>query len=265
MKGIIFDIKRFAVHDGPGIRTTVFFKGCPLRCGWCHNPESIERDPECFRKTFRLNGHEFSENETIGYEISSRDLLAELRKEQIFMDESGGGITFSGGEPLFQDVFLLEMLKLCKTAGLHTAVDTSFFSAWEVISQVIKWTDLFLIDLKLMDNQAHEQYTGVSNKLILENIRKLAGLHHPFRIRIPVIPGITERKGNIRQAILFLKELEGPVPAIDLLPFHNSARQKYKRMHLNNPFEDVVSMKKEELAEIKDQFETARFIVKIGG
>jgi pyruvate formate lyase activating enzyme len=265
MNGIIFDIKRFAVHDGPGIRTTVFFKGCPLRCRWCHNPESIEQHTECIQKIFRLNDREFSENETVGYEITPQDLLTELQKEQLFMDESGGGVTFSGGEPLLQPVFLLEMLRLCKIAGMHTAVDTSFFSPWEVVSGIAEATDLFLIDLKMVDNREHKKYTGASNKLILENIRKLARLRHAFRIRVPMIPGITTTGKNITRCIAFLKELDGPVEAIDLLPFHNSAKQKYKRMLLENLFEGMASMKKEELSDIKDQFEAAGFTVKIGG
>lgn len=265
MDGIIFDIKRFAVHDGPGIRTTVFFKGCPLQCKWCHNPESIQSAPECYRKIFRLNGHEFTEDETVGYAISSRNLFAELQKEQIFMDESRGGITFSGGEPLFQPSFLTEMLALCRMAGWHTAVDTSFFSSWETIRQVARYTDLFLIDLKLMDDREHEKQTGVSNRIILENIRKLAGLHRTFRIRIPMIPGITATDENIRESIGFLKELDGPVEAVDLLPFHNSAKHKYKRMLLGNHFEYVPSMQKEELTGFKNQFESAGLTVKIGG
>jgi len=265
MDGIIFDIKRFAVHDGPGIRTTVFFKGCPLHCRWCHNPESIAPQPECFRKVFRLNDHEFTENEMIGYTITSQDLFAELQKEQIFMDESGGGITFSGGEPLYQPAFLLEMLQLCRAAGIHTAIDTSFFSSWQVISQMIEFTDLFLIDLKLMDNREHEKQTGVPNKLIVENIRKLADMHRPFRIRIPMIPGITATKENVEESISFLKELEKPAVAIDLLPFHNSAKHKYKRMLLGNHFEYAPSMTKDEAAGFKSQFESAGFTVKIGG
>ncbi len=265
MKGIIFDIKRFAVHDGPGIRTTVFFKGCPLRCRWCHNPESLDPNPECFRKTFRLNGRDFFENEAIGYEMTPHDLLAEIQKEQVFMDESGGGVTFSGGEPLMQPGFLLETLKQCQAAGLQTAVDTSFLSPWSVILQVAELTDLFLIDLKVMDNLEHEKQTGLPNKLILENIRKLAGLHHPFRIRIPMIPGITNTRDNISQSISFLRSLNSPAGAIDLLPFHNTAKQKYKRMMLSNSFEHVPSMKKEELYDIEKQFEEAGFAVKIGG
>ena len=265
MKGIIFDIKRFSVHDGPGIRTTVFMKGCPLHCWWCHNPESISMDPVCVRKTTKLNGREFTEEETIGYETTPDNLLKELRKEQIFMEESGGGVTFSGGEPLLQYRFLMEILKGCKDHGLHTAIDTTAYSAWEVIRRVADLAGLFLIDLKLMNDRDHQKYTGVSNLTILENIRKLDQLHKQVRIRIPVIPEITATPENIRNSISFLQELNGPVEAVDLLPFHNMAKQKYHRFHLENQLGHKHSMNKEDLSDMKAQFEAAGFNVKIGG
>ena len=263
--GTIFDIKRFAVHDGPGIRTTVFFKGCPLNCQWCHNPESIDRNPVCIQKISKLNGREFVNDEIIGYEISPERLFDELKKEQVFMEESSGGVTFSGGEPLLQHEFLLEMLQLCKSQGMHTAVDTTLFSSWEIIARMAEATDLFLVDLKLMDDQMHQLYTGVSNEIILKNIRKLTSGNVPLRIRIPMIPEVTTTPENIAKSILFLSELKGRVEAIDLLPFHNTANEKYKRFHLDNRFAGRSSMKKEELTTIKNQFEAAGFTVQIGG
>lgn len=265
MKGTIFDIKRFAVHDGPGIRTTVFFKGCPLQCQWCHNPESIDRNPVCIRKTSMLNGREFSEDETIGYEISPEELFRELQKEQVFMDESGGGVTFSGGEPLMQHEFLFEMLRLCKQSGIHTAVDTTLFSSWGIVEKTADLTDLLLVDLKLMDDELHQRYTGVSNKVILSNIQQVAQTPVPMRIRIPMIPGVSVTPENIAQSIAFLSALNGSIEAVDLLPFHNTANEKYKRFHIENQFSDKHSMKKEELSPVKAQFETAGFSVKIGG
>ncbi len=265
MKGTIFDIKRFAVHDGPGIRTTVFFKGCPLQCQWCHNPESIDPIPVCIRKVSKLNGREFSEEETIGYQISPEDLLHELQKEQVFMEESSGGVTFSGGEPLMQHEFLFEMLQLCKSHGMHTTVDTTLFSGWEIINRLLTVTDLFLVDLKLMNDEEHKKYTGVSNKIILENIRKLASKGVSMRVRIPVIPGVTTSPENIKESIAFLSELNGRIEAVDLLPFHNTANEKYKRFHMENYFVNRHSMKKEELTTLKEQFEKAGFTVKIGG
>ena len=265
MKGIIFDIKRFAVHDGPGIRTTVFFKGCPLKCQWCHNPESIDHKPVCITKTSKLNGREFTSQEIIGYEISTEELLDELQKEQVFMEESSGGVTFSGGEPLLQHEFLFEVLHQCKLRGIHTAVDTTLFSSWDIISRIAQATDLFLVDLKLMNDAEHRKYTGVSNQIILRNIQKLASSGASIQIRIPVITEITTQPENIESSIVFLKQLNGPVKAIDLLPFHNTATEKYKRFQIPNPFSGMHSMQKEAVIPLKQEFEKAGFTVKIGG
>ncbi len=265
MNGIIFDIKRFAVHDGPGIRTTVFMKGCPLNCWWCHNPESISKDPVCVPKTVKLNGHSFTSEETVGYETSTGKLIQEILKEQVFMEESGGGVTFSGGEPLLQHGFLLEMLKLCKERNIHTAVDTTVYSGWEIVDRVAGIADLLLIDLKLMDEASHKKYTGVSNRLILENIKKLSEDRRRIRIRIPVIPGISDTSGNTGRSIDFLKELDNPVEAVDLLPYHDIAKHKYDRFHLPNRLAGKPSMEKEDLSELQKRFEAAGFTVRIGG
>ncbi|MGQ7868940.1 glycyl-radical enzyme activating protein [Sunxiuqinia sp. sy24] len=264
MDGIIFDIKRFAVHDGPGIRTTVFLKGCPLNCQWCHNPESIAPKPVYAPRTVHLNGHQFTENEQVGYTVSPNQLLAELQKEQIFMEESGGGVTFSGGEPLLQGPFLNKMLRLCQSHGMHTALDTSLFSSWKMIQKVAKATDLFLIDLKLMDDQRHQKYTGVSNQSVLENIQQLAALKKSFSIRIPIIPGVSTTPENIEASIAFLQSLQQPPASVDLLPFHNTAKAKYARFQMENPFGNQPSLKREASSEIKQQFEKAGFAVTIG-
>ena len=265
MTGVIYDIKRFAVHDGPGIRTTVFLKGCPLSCSWCHNPESIEQAPLHINKVLKLNGRSFTKEETIGYEISAVKLFAELDKERVFMDESGGGVTFSGGEPLLQHDFLLEMLKICKTNGMHTVVDTSLFASWEKIETIAEFTGLFLVDLKLMDSAAHQLYTGVPNELILENIRKLAASNVTIFIRIPVIPKVTDTIENIQQSIEFLSTLNDTIKEVHLLPFHNTANEKYKRVFRENPFGHLKSLQKSELINIEKQFTNAGFNVKIGG
>lgn len=265
MTGTIFDIKRFAVHDGPGIRTTVFLKGCPLCCRWCHNPESIDPVPCKVNKELKLNGQLFSKEETIGYKISTDQLFAELHKERIFMDESGGGVTFSGGEPLMQYSFLLEMLMICKRNGIHTTIDTSLFAAWEKIEALLTFTDLFLVDLKLMDNTAHQFHTGVSNEIILDNIRKLGTSNSAMIIRIPVIPGVTDSNENLLQIISFLKTLNNKNREVHLLPFHNTAKGKYMRVGKENPFDDVKSLHKEALNEMKQRFVDAGFFVKIGG
>jgi len=265
MTGIIFDIKRFAIHDGPGIRTTIFLKGCPLRCGWCHNPESIEQTPCCFKKIMKLNGRTFAREEVIGYEITLVQLFAELEKERVFMDESGGGVTFSGGEPLMQYDFLMEMLTMCRKNGMRTAVDTSLYAPWEKIRNVSEIADLFLLDLKLMDSELHQKYTGVPNELILENIRKLSASDVAMIIRIPVIPKVTDSTENIAQTISFLQTLNRKIKEVHLLPFHQTASEKYRRMGGENPFGHLKSLQKEDVKEIEKQFISAGFIVKIGG
>jgi pyruvate formate lyase activating enzyme len=265
MNGIIFDVKRFAVHDGPGIRTTVFFKGCPLHCLWCHNPESIAPEPVYIETTSKLNGRECLDTKEVGYQTGAEELLSELQKEQVFMDESGGGVTFSGGEPLLQHKFLIEMLKQCKRHEIHTTVDTTLYAGWEIISRTLEWTDLFLIDLKLMNDMLHQKYTGVSNQIVLENIRKLSERGSSFRIRIPMIPEISTTPENVEQSIFFLKGLPKPPEGVDLLPFHNTAKEKYKRFSMDNFFVDSHSLPKSELTGIKTQFEEAGFAVRIGG
>jgi len=265
MKGIIFDIKRFAVHDGPGIRATVFMKGCPLSCQWCHNPESMSTAICTVAKTVRIGEKIFTEDEEVGREITTPELLKELKKEQVFMEESGGGVTFSGGEPLLQHDFLVEMLAACQSEGMHTAVDTCGFAKWEVLEKVAQFTDLFLYDLKLMDSTLHKTVTGVPNKQILENLSRLLDAGKKVRIRIPLIPGITFTENNINETIVFLKKQNSPVEAVDLLPYHNTASHKYARFGIRNELKELKPVHKAELSAIKQQFEKAGFAVKIGG
>ncbi|HPL06444.1 MAG TPA: radical SAM protein, partial [Bacteroidales bacterium] len=167
MQGLVFDIKRFAVHDGPGIRTTLFLKGCPLNCAWCHNPEGTSPEPQTVAKSISVDGQVFQEEEKVGLNMSVEQVMQELLKEKVFMDCSEGGVTFSGGEPLMQPAFLKSLLVACKKEGMHTAVDTSGYAKLSVIQDIAPYTDLFLYDLKLMDDKAHRHFTTVSNKLIL--------------------------------------------------------------------------------------------------
>ena len=263
--GIIFDIKRFAVHDGPGIRTTVFLKGCPLSCSWCHNPESMSSAICTVPKTVRIGDKTFTEDETVGREMTVEDVMKELRKEQIFMEESGGGVTFSGGEPLLQHRFLSEMLVACRAEGMHTAVDTCGFAKWEVLEKIAENTDLFLYDLKLLDDDMHKAHTGVSNKMILENLPRLLAMNKKVRIRIPMIPGITFTEENINQTLVYLSNLKFPVEGVDLLPYHNTAAHKYERFGIDNKLGKLKTINKNDLAETKLRFEKAGFEVKIGG
>ena len=265
MTGVIFDIKRFAVHDGPGIRTTVFLKGCPLDCRWCHNPEGIDPAVGAAPKTVRVGSKAFTESEAVGYEITPQQLVAELQKEQIFMDESGGGATFSGGEPLMQADFLAEALALCKKENMHTAVDTSGFAAWSALQKILPLTDLFLYDLKMMDDGCHRRYTGASNRVILENLAGLLKNGKRARIRIPMVPGATLTPENVGQTIAFLASLPAPVEGVDLLPYHNTAAHKYSRLKRDNALEALKPLPKEALPAVQRQFEAAGWSARIGG
>ncbi len=265
MTGIIFDIKRFAVHDGPGIRTTVFLKGCPLKCLWCHNPESISPQPCTIERVSRIGEQIFRNNEVVGQSKTVEEVMETLEKEWIFMDESGGGVTFSGGEPMFQSEFLAALLTACKKRGMHTAIDTCGFASSEVLRNIAPLTDLFLYDLKLMDSEKHQFYTGVSNQIILDNLRELVSGRSKIRIRIPVIPEINDTQENISETIHFLKSLNGSVEGVDLLPFHNTASGKYMRFGINYTMNENKKPKESDMEYIKKHFEESGFEVKIGG
>lgn len=262
--GRIFDIKRYSLHDGPGIRTTVFLQGCPLSCWWCHNPESQSAKPdvhyvadkclgceacvdtcEHHALTLTADGIQRDRNqctvcgdctiacptearELLGRPVSVDDLLREIEKDRLYYDESGGGVTFSGGEPLAQPEFLIEMLQTCGDRDLHRVVDTSGLAATQTVLDVAAHTDLFLFDLKVMDDELHRRTTGVSNKAILRNLRALDDAGKALRIRVPQIPGITDSTENKAAMVDFLASLQQQYP-VDPLPFHASAREKHKR------------------------------------
>jgi pyruvate formate lyase activating enzyme len=265
MTGIIFDIKRFAVHDGPGIRTTVFLKGCPLKCHWCHNPESIASQPCSVERISRIGELTFRNDEVVGALRNVEEVMDILEKEWIFMDESGGGVTFSGGEPLLQHEFLAELLTACKKRGMHTTVDTCGFAAPEVLKKIAPLTDLFLYDLKMINSERHRFYTGVSNRVILENLEELVAQNFNVRIRIPVIPEVNTTAENISETISFLKSLNGHVEGVDLLPFHATAIGKYKRFEIKYNMNKTRKPEVSEMNLLKVQFEAAGFEVKIGG
>jgi pyruvate formate lyase activating enzyme len=243
MKGIIFDIKRFAIHDGPGIRTTVFLKGCPMDCHLCHNPES--RSPE-LEKTCR--------DEVVGKEVSIEDVMAEISKEVIFYDQSGGGVTFSGGEPLLQPDFLHALLQQCRKLDIHTTLDTTGFSTIEDFNPIVPLVDLFLYDLKLMDESEHFKYTGVSNQLVKENLRKLEAENKTVIIRFPVIPGITDSEANIKAIGEFVTPMSN-IGQIDLLPYHRIAEAKYKRLSMEYRIKNVLPPDNEHMEKVKHLFE----------
>lgn len=251
--GIIFDIKRFAVHDGRGIRSTIFFKGCPMSCWWCHNPESQIKGPE-----------EVPGKETIGKKVSVEYVITEIEKDTVFYDDSGGGVTFSGGEPLMQPYFLKALLDECKERDIHTILDTSGYTPAHIFRSIIDKVDLFHYDLKLMDNEQHKKYTGVSNHQVNENLKTLAEKKKRVVIRFPVIPGITDGQRNIQEMAEFILNLKG-IEAVNLLPYHRTAEGKYRRLKKEYLLEGLKNPTKKRMEEIKKSFAQYGFKVEIGG
>jgi pyruvate formate lyase activating enzyme len=287
--GVVFNIIRYAVHDGPGIRVTVFLKGCPLRCWWCHNPEGMRVDPRPMLEKDDhgsawggcMSGDECDANR--GAVMTVGEVLTEIEKETVFMDESGGGATFSGGEPLMQAEFLNALLEACRARDIHTAVDTSGFADASVFRAAAARADLFLYDLKLMDDEAHRQYVGVPVGPVLENLRWLAeqrstngelrvakeeapgnGQVADFVIRVPVIPGITDTEANLEAMGEFLQGLGRPI-RMNLLPYHQTAAHKYERLKMENRMAGIEPPTKEHMNELKARFERLGFEVGIGG
>jgi len=265
MKGIVFDIKRFAIHDGPGIRTTVFLKGCPLRCWWCHNPESQDVKSESDLKKILLDGISFDKTEIVGKLMSVEAVMEIVGKESVFYVESGGGVTFSGGEPMLQPEFLTRLLKASKDKGFHTAVDTSGFAKTEHFKEILGLTDLFLFDLKHTNDSKHKKFTGVSNELILHNLSFLTENGAHVIIRIPLIPGINTDKNEIDRMIKLLNSFDGKIKEIHLLPYHDIAKNKYRRFEKENKLINLPGLEKSQVNNIKLNFENAGFKVKIGG
>jgi pyruvate formate lyase activating enzyme len=264
MKGIIFSFKRFSVHDGPGIRQTVFFKGCPLTCRWCHNPESQDiKSEKALRKNI-LDGIAYEQEETIGKLMTVPEIMDEIAKDSIFYDESGGGVTFSGGEPLMQHHFLDELLTACKSAGIHTAVDTTGYASKKVFQKIADKANMFLYDLKHLDDEAHKKYTGVSNKPILENLKYLNDIKKKVIVRFPVIPGINDTEENISAMKEFLGPLKN-IREISLLPYHNIANHKYEKIKMDNKMNGIKPLQKHDVYWLKHEFEEEGFKVTIGG
>lgn len=251
MTGIVYNIQRFSIHDGPGIRTTIFFKGCPLDCWWCHNPESRSYEIQ------PMNGKLIGENKR------PDELLETVLKDQVFYDQSGGGVTLSGGEPLAQPGFVLEVLKQLKQHGIHTAVDTSGYCSREILKQVMPYTDLFLYDLKLVDMEKHQQYTGVLPGLVLDNLGFLLKSESRVIIRIPLIPNITATETNLQQLSGLIAGLD-PLPEINLLPYHRTATGKYEKLGLKDRMKGTRELGADELESSLEVFRRSGLQVKIG-
>ncbi len=302
LTGTLFDIKRYAVHDGPGIRTTLFFKGCPLHCWWCHNPEGISPKQELFLKPSRClaecrlcltvcpeqalskPGGRFQVDknkcrisgicdetcptgalELVGKTWTVEQVMQEILKDRIFYERSGGGVTFSGGEPLQQPEFLAALLRKCKEQGLHTVVDTSGHAPFKNLESLMDQVDLFFYDLKLMDAEKHRKMTGVSNELILENLRRLSQAGSRIRIRIPLVPGVNEDIPHIRQVAQFLSSLPGIIQDISLLPYHALGSSKYKNLEVPYLNPEATPPAASLVAEVRSELESKGFKVRIGG
>lgn len=244
MNATIFEIKRFAVHDGDGIRTTVFFKGCPLRCVWCHNPEGLTSTPqiahyahkcigcgECQKKDFTPDNCLGEATVFYGRQITVGELLPLLIEDRDFYETSGGGITLSGGECLMQADFCAGLLKELKKQGFHTAVDTCGFVSKNALDKVIPYTDVFLYDIKAYDEDIHIKCTGVSNKQILENLKYLDSIGKDIEIRIPYVPDFNDCQ--IEKIACFLSPLKS-ITKIRVLPYHNYAGSKYEALGITN-------------------------------
>ena len=253
--GIIFDLKKYAIHDGPGIRTTVFFKGCPLNCWWCHNPESQNPEPEPrgkFNQKSNLKLLRQPEN-LIGKKVTVQEVMDEIEKDIIFYDDSGGGVTFSGGEPLAQENFLFELVNECKQKDIHTCVDTCGLAPISVFEKINPFVDLYLYDLKIWNDDLHKKFTSVSNKVIQRNLVWLSELGIKINIRIPLIPGIVDTKENIKNIGQFISTLRN-INKIELLPFNKIGENKYKRMSRKNLLPKLSSHSKHELDQLKNIF-----------
>jgi len=263
-KGVIFDIKKFAVHDGPGIRTTIFFKGCPMDCWWCHNPESHSTEPETItRQIFTGSSTKacYERKEIIGREVSINEVMNEILKDQVFYEISNGGVSFSGGEPLMQSKFLLLLLKKSKENGLHTVLDTSGCASPDIVKEIAAFVDLFLYDLKIVDEEKHKKYTGKSNKEIKENLEILTKANHKVIVRIPIIPTINDNLEDIKQFGKFLTKLK--IIRVELLPFHKIGEEKYKKLNKINRMKNIEKPTKENMEEIKESLEKFGLEVKI--
>jgi pyruvate formate lyase activating enzyme len=268
MNGIVTNIQRFSIHDGPGIRTTVFLKGCNLRCFWCHNPETLDSKPQlqlffarcigcgvCFTRCpngahEKVDGSRLFHRELCkgcgtcaetcyaealvmaGEAKSAEEVVAEVLRDKPFYETSHGGVTLSGGEPLLQRDFSLEILERCQAEGLHTAIETALNSSWERVESILAVTDLVMLDIKLMDSTKHQEYTGVPNERIIENAVRLGALSKPLIVRTPIIPGVNDTAEQVLAIARFAAQLPNLL-YYELLPFHPMASGKYDSLGMD--------------------------------
>ncbi len=290
MKGLIFNIQRYSIQDGPGIRTTVFMKGCPLKCIWCANPEGQKPVPEilydknkcnkCYqcvnaclhgaisifqdgfidinrrickrcKKYPCIDACEEEALKLVGKFVTIEELMQEVEKDSLFYRNSNGGVTLSGGEPTKQFEFILEFFKRCKEKGIHTILDTCGYTSWGSLKKILEYIDLVLYDIKHIDSEKHKKFTGVSNEIILSNAKALLDNNIKTIFRIPIIPGYNDEKENIETIARFLKEIGGK--EVNLLPYHRLGIKKYEKLGINYSLK-IQSPTKRSLEEIKAIF-----------
>jgi len=291
--GRVFNVQRYSLHDGPGIRTTVFLKGCPARCLWCHNPESQAFGPEVIRVETRcascgtcatvcphgapppgsgrctacgacVEACPTGARELAGRETTADEVMAEVARDRIFFQDSGGGVTFSGGEPLAQIEFLRALLQAARGHGLHTAVDTCGFAPREDLLSLVPLVDLFLFDVKLLDDARHRELTGLPTGPILDNLRALVQAHPSVWVRVPIIPGHTDGEADVAALAALVAELVS-VRHVSLLPFHATGGAKARRLGRPAPLESLAHPPPERMEALAGLFRARGLAVSIGG
>lgn len=291
--GLVFDVQRYSLHNGPGIRTTVFLKGCPARCLWCHNPESQAFGPEVVRIESRcancgtcatvcphgapppgsslctacgacVEACPACARQMAGREMTVAEVMDEVLKDRVFYEESGGGVTFSGGEPLAQLPFLTALLEACRAEGLHAVVDTCGFASQEALLRLVPLVDLFLFDVKLLDDARHREWTGLPVGPILDNLHALVSAGAGVRARIPLVPGHTDAEPDLRASAALLASLPG-IEGVDLIPFHRTGAAKAHRLGRDYPLESLAPPAPERLELLAGLFRERGLAVTIGG
>lgn len=299
-QGMVFDIQRYSVHDGPGIRTTVFLKGCNLRCFWCHNPESYRREPDllfypnkCINcgKCFRLcplnchsvdnaGAHQINRAACTACGVCSQkcyagalvisgkwrsveDVMQTVLADAVFYKNSGGGMTVSGGEPMMQPEFTLALLQAAKEAGLQTALDTAANYDYALLERAAPWADLFLVDCKCMDNALHKQATGVENIRILENLARMGQGAVPVWVRVPVVPGVNDSVQNMEALREFLVGLPA-IAKMELLPYHNLGLSKHESLGRDYGYRELKAPSKEHMEALAAVFAGQEYAVTTG-
>ncbi|MDA3897787.1 MAG: glycyl-radical enzyme activating protein [Desulfobacteraceae bacterium] len=308
---LVSDIQKFAANDGPGFRTLVFLKGCPLQCTWCHNPETKASTPEIYWKsrlcvqcgaclevcpnnailpptpphvarskdsTYHkivrdrcdgcmacVDACQYDALTVAGKSITVDEILDEVEKDRPFYNNSGGGLTLSGGEPTFHADFAMQILKSAKERGIHVCLDTNGFCEWEVLRKMVETVDIVLFDLKHMDSAIHKQYTGVGNEKILDNLRRLLEIGADTWVRIPVIPGFNDSKAFHECASEFLSNIKGQISRVDLLPFHNWCQDKYRWLGIDWALKDTEAIEPSFLEIPADIYREKGLVTTVGG